>query len=228
VTVLGVDWAHHAWAAVAIDDTGFVGGFVEPTIERVEARALAEHGVGVIVVDIPIGLPDASRRLADTLAQDRVGARRTTVFFTPIRAAIESPDHASATAASVRATGGGISTQAYALRTRILDVDGWVPRSRVRMLEGHPEVSFAAMGGAPLAHSKHSAAGLADRGDLLASVGLVLPRDAYAGFGTASLDDVYDAAAMAWTARRVERGEAVSLPDPPEVFSDGLPAAIWV
>ena len=68
-------------------------------------------------------------------------------------------DHASATAASVRATGGGISTQSYALRTRILDVDGWVRRSRVRMLEGHPEVSFAAMGGAPLAHSKHSAAG---------------------------------------------------------------------
>jgi predicted RNase H-like nuclease len=47
-------------------------------------------------------------------------------------------------------------------------------------------------------------------------------------FGASGLDDVYDAAAMAWTARRVARGEAVSLPDPPEVFSDGIPSAIWV
>ena len=42
------------------------------------------------------------------------------------------------------------------------------------------------------------------------------------------LDDLLDACAVAWTARRYAAGTAYSLPDPPEVFSDGLPAAIWV
>jgi predicted RNase H-like nuclease len=37
---------------------------------------------------------------------------------------------------------------------------------------------------------------------------------------------VLDAAAAAWSARRVAAGTAVLLPDPPEVFSDGWPAAI--
>jgi predicted RNase H-like nuclease len=40
------------------------------------------------------------------------------------------------------------------------------------------------------------------------------------------VDDVLDAVA-AWTGRRILAGEAASLPDPPEVFSDGWPAAIW-
>jgi hypothetical protein len=37
---------------------------------------------------------------------------------------------------------------------------------------------------------------------------------------------VLDAAAAAWTAVRVLRGQALSTP--PEVFSDGLPSAIWM
>lgn len=41
------------------------------------------------------------------------------------------------------------------------------------------------------------------------------------------LDDVLDAAAAAWSARRVLSGTAVCRPQEPEVFSDGLPCAIW-
>lgn len=46
-------------------------------------------------------------------------------------------------------------------------------------------------------------------------------------FRGVELDDIHDAAAMAWTARRVALGEAESLPTEPEVFSDGWPSAIW-
>jgi predicted RNase H-like nuclease len=44
----------------------------------------------------------------------------------------------------------------------------------------------------------------------------------------ADVDDMLDAGAAAWTARRVARGEARTLPDPPETFSDGLSCAIWI
>ena len=39
---------------------------------------------------------------------------------------------------------------------------------------------------------------------------------------------MHDACAVAWTAARRVSGRSRSLPDPPEVFSDGIPAAIWV
>jgi len=42
-----------------------------------------------------------------------------------------------------------------------------------------------------------------------------------------AVDDILDAAVAAWTARRVARGQALSMPDPPEIFSDGLLCAIW-
>jgi len=135
---------------------------------------------------------------------------------------------ATATALSVRFIGQGISTQAYALRGRILEVDAFSPRACTRVIEGHPEVSFAALADAPLSHSKKSAAGFVERRRMLASAEIVIPDDALAGLAASGLDDVLDAAALAWTARRVERGEAFSLPDPPEGFSDGIPAAIWV
>jgi predicted RNase H-like nuclease len=46
--------------------------------------------------------------------------------------------------------------------------------------------------------------------------------------GAVPVDDVLDAAAVAWTAARVAAGTARSLSDPPAVFADGLPAAIRV
>ena len=41
-------------------------------------------------------------------------------------------------------------------------------------------------------------------------------------------DDVLDACAVAWSAHRRATGDARWLPDPPEVFSDGIRAAIVV
>ena len=79
----------------------------------------------------------------------------------------------------------------------------------------------------PLAHGKASAAGLMLRADLLAAAGIAIPRSAHDAVGTAALDDVYDAAAMAWTARRVAAGLAGAMPDGGEVFLDGVASAIW-
>ena len=45
--------------------------------------------------------------------------------------------------------------------------------------------------------------------------------------GGYAADDVLDACAVAWTAARYASGLATPMPDPPEVFSDGIPAAIW-
>src|ERR1022692_348335 len=52
----------------------------------------------VIAIDIPIGLPDAGPRQADTLARKAAGPRRASVFVTPVRAVLEAGDYESASA----------------------------------------------------------------------------------------------------------------------------------
>src|SRR5205823_2691454 len=84
-----------------------------------------------------------------------------------------------------------------------------------RIFEVHPEVSFAALAGRHLAHPKRSWNGQMERRRLLAEHGLEVPDELAAG--TASADDVLDAAVAAWSAERIARGEAKTLPaEPPE------------
>ena len=80
----------------------------------------------------------------------------------------------------------------------------------------HPELSFAELAGAPLAETKHSPAGRARRRALLAGAGVPLP----ASVPGAAEDDLLDAAAVAWSARRIAAGTARVLPDPPAQRGD--------
>ena len=74
MTVLGVDAYKRGWVAVALDESGFVGVFVAPDVAAVEAEAVSRWGVEVIVIDVPIGIPDIGSRQADLLARAFVGA----------------------------------------------------------------------------------------------------------------------------------------------------------
>jgi predicted RNase H-like nuclease len=94
-------------------------------------------------------------------------------------------------------------------------------------MEVHPEASFAELAGAPLGASKSTWAGIALRRQLLAAAGISLPENLGPAGQKATVDDVLDAAAAAWTAMRVARNQARRFPDPPEIFSDGLASAIW-
>jgi predicted RNase H-like nuclease len=55
---------------------------------------------------------------------------------------------------------------------------------------------------------------------------LVIP-DVLEAVGMVPADDVLDAAAAAWSAQRIARGEAKSLPSPPEEDERGREIAIW-
>lgn len=232
--VLGADVWEGRWVGVVLEDGAALRALVAPTVAELVARA--EDGgapLAVVGLDIPVGLHDDAPRAADLAARRALGPRASSVFVTPVRAALQAPDHAAAVLVSRAATGAGVSVQAYGLRHRILEVDGWVrstgaggPGGR-RVVEVHPELSFAAMdSGRPLAARKKSWAGAARRRSLLAAHGVVLPEE-LGEAGAAAVDDVLDAAAVAWTARRVARGEARPLPDPPERTPDGWDAAIW-
>ena len=167
------------------------------------AAWLARHGIDVLLTD-------------------------AAVFPAPTRAACAAKTHQAASAANRAATGRvGMSVQAFGLVPKILEVDAYVrsPRSCL-IVEVHPEVSFAAIDPHCVVRSKRTAAGHQAREDALRSAGVAPP--AYVSGQGHTAHDLLDACAAAWTARRVATGVAESLPDPPEQFSDGLPAAIRV
>ena len=182
----------------------------------------------MVAVDIPIGLPDSSGRLADAEARRVLVGKASSVFSTPVRAALEAPSYEAGRAANLAATDGrtSVSAQAYALRDKVLQVDAWVrDRPGTEVVEVHPEVSFARMAGSPLLARKKDPDGVRARREALAAHGVVAPPwFRGAGFGE---DDLLDACAVAWTAVRHSRGVSESFPGDPEVFSDGIPAAIW-
>ena len=224
--VAGIDgYGRGAWVAVVLKEGRFS--------RAIPGRSLAEllpllDDVKVIGIDIPIGLPDGpQRRQADLLARQRLGRLASTVFLTPPRAVLEATTFADANRIAIRLTGKGLSMQAFGLRARIFEAEAFA-RADPRICEAHPEVSFATLnGGRPLADSKASWVGVPLRRGLLAAAGIRLPDD----LGEANrvpVDDVLDAAAAAWSASRVAAGLAESLPNPPDVHSDGLESAIRV
>ncbi len=225
--VLGVDACRAGWVGIALPGDGQPAGYVAPLIGDVVAAALAGGPLDAIAIDMPIGLADAGRRQADVLARKALGPRWASIFLTPVRAALGAAGYQEASEASRRLAGEGISRQAFALLAKVADVDRWIRAAPARAVEAHPELSFAALAGAPLSSRKSTWAGAAERRSLLERAGIVLPEDLGRAGAQAAVDDVLDAAAVAWTARRVAAGSARSLPDPPERFSDGIPCAIW-
>ena len=224
--VLGVDACKAGWAGIVLSE-GAAHPCFATAIGDLAEQASFTGPLDLIAIDMPIGLPDAGRRQADVLARKLAGPRWASVFMTPVRAALEEEDYGTAAAINVKLAGEGISRQAHGLRAKILQIDQWVRHAPQRVVEIHPEVSFACLAGAALTVSKSTWAGVARRRQLLAGAGIILADDIGLAGEKAGVDDILDAAVAAWTAQRVASGQARPLPDPPELFSDGLPCAIW-
>ncbi len=227
VPVLGVDACPGGWVgALLVPGAPRPRVVVAPTISELVEMVRAEVDVLVVGIDIPIGLPDSTVRQADVLARRALPGRASTVFTTLTRSAYLAQGRAEADAVNRGLSGQGVGAQAFGLRDKILEVDTWLRgRPTVEVVEVHPEVSFAAMAGEPLPQ-KRTEEGRAKRLATLAASGIARP-SVLKGSGYAP-DDVLDACAVAWSAHRRATGEGRRLPDPPEVFSDGIRAAIHI
>ena len=206
--VVGADVVSGAWVAVRWDPTGIV-------VSRHAALAeVVEHNddASTFAVDIPIVLTDDPPRAADTAAREALGPRRSSVFDALPIQLLDIEDYQEALSLSRELFGRGISKQSFHLRNRIIDARQ-VASEDDRIIETHPEVAFAAMTGAPMPWAKRTWNGHAARRAALNAAGVDLP-EYLEEAGSVPVDDVLDAAAAAWSARRVARGEATVLGDP--------------
>lgn len=234
--VAGVDGCPYGWVSAVYNlDTQKFAVFVHGSFGEV-----LQHlgGAEIIAVDIPIGLPDAAEpggRLCDRVARSLLGPGKTSsVFSPPCRAVLDCGTYRQALEVNRGSSshGIGLSIQAYNIVGKIREVDqalGAQWQDRVR--EVHPELSFRALnGGRVLGSGKKSQLGRNQRRRLLA-------RNGFPRLGSilrnlagkkASVDDILDACAACWTARRIVNGDAEQIPTKPPVDSRGLRMEMWI
>jgi predicted RNase H-like nuclease len=178
----GVDGCRGGWVVATDGGPSFV-----PAFSQIPRRFY------LVLIDVPIGLLDAGPRRCDVEARSLIGARRSSVFPAPSRRLLRARRYA-----------GQCSAQLWNILDKIREVDAAMkPSLQRRVREAHPEVSFALLNGAPLRFPKKRREGEEERRRLLRPVFGELPR-----VPGAARDDVLDAYALLWSARRLLYGEA--------------------
>lgn len=246
----GVDGCRGGWICVART------GSEHPSVRvfaRFEAILDAMPDATIIAVDMPVGLPERCGRGGrgpESLVRPLLGARQSSVFSIPARAAVLAgagpfPDSASyveghrracAVARGLSDPPRGVSIQAFGLFPKIAELDALLlarPQLRRIVHESHPELAFWRLnGGAPMALPKKikgvvNPAGMEERRALLARCGLPASLLRATPPRGAGADDLLDACAMLVTAARIADGAARPFPDPPLDDGRGIPLAIW-
>jgi len=222
-----VDGCRAGWIAIALDETGGHSHLVAPSIEDVARR----HPAALVLVDIPIGLRDSEpdERRCDVEARALLGRRGSSVFPAPCRAALTPATYREASDENYRQTGRRLSKQSFHIAPRILDVEEYLRRAWASgpvIREMHPEVCFRALAARPMAHSKRTAAGAAERIAVLerhlpSAAAIVSEVIGAHGRSAVQPDDVIDALVGAVTAR-VGGSGLKTLPATPEIDSRGL------
>ena len=208
----GLDGCRAGWVLAALGPEGLEVRVV-PTFAEVVAE-VDDGTLAALAVDMPIGLPDHDGpRAADRQARRRLGARRSSVFPTPVRATLGALDYADALAISRQVSGKGLSKQAFNLLARIAEVDRiMTPAHQDRVFECHPELAFAQLAGVPAAPTPSTrrrastSASTCWPGPLVGRRAPGLAEAAGAPGRGAGADDVVDAVAIALVAEAVAAG----------------------
>jgi predicted RNase H-like nuclease len=236
--VAGVDGCPRGWAVVLRP----LAGDAPPvfTLAADFAAVLADpRAPAVIAVDMPIGLPERigpGGRGPERAIRPLLGARQSSVFAVPSRAAVMCADYreACAVAAATSEPPRKVAKQCFNLFPKIREVDALMtPALEDRVHEAHPELGFWRLnGGRAMAlpkkvKSRASGPGMAERAALLAAHGFApafLDQTLPGGVGR---DDLLDAAALALTATRIAQGTGLCFPPAPDRDGRGLRMAIW-
>ena len=226
--VCGVDGCRGGWLSILRDsDSGVIEAAVYPDASTLVSQ---QPKPAVLAIDIPIGLPDAESRTCDVEARRVLKKpRSTSVFPAPIRPAVVAANHAEASEITRLVDGRKISVQAWSIIAKIRQIDDVLrpdvaQQSWVR--EVHPEVSFWAWNAnRPMVFRKTTPKGRAERTSLVEAeygpAAIAQIRNLYAVKHVAH-DDILDAFAALWTAERIHRGEANTIPERPHLDSVGL------
>lgn len=227
--LVGADGCRNGWVVVIMDTATF-----ELTAGVLSTSQLVDSCFELIGIDIPIGLPEKGARECDLAARRLLGhPRASSVFPCPVRGAIRARDWEEACYLTSRIDGRRVTKQAFGIFKKIREVDqilAETPQLAKKILEVHPEVSFAKWGGGkPMAYGKKTLDGKLYRQALIAREfgegKFEMLKSNLWGLGVGA-DDLADAFAALWSIRRHWSGVAKNLPAHPCFDRTGLPMNI--
>jgi predicted RNase H-like nuclease len=241
---------HEIWLA-GIDGcpVGWIVAFARADLSEVRVRLMprftdvpaAPEAPAVIAIDIPVGLPERAGyggRTAENAVRPLLGARQSSVFSVPSRAAIAAHDYRDACriALATSEPPRKVSKQLFMLSPKIREIDAALRADATlseRVFEVHPELAFWRLNGdvalsePKKVKSRPYEPGLALRRRLLIKAGLPAAAVDAAPPKGAGLDDLIDALACVAIAQRIFNAVAQPFPNPPERDAFGLTMAIW-
>jgi predicted RNase H-like nuclease len=240
IWLAGVDGCAGGWLAAFVRPQGAEARLrIVPRFADVLSSAEA---AAIIAVDMPIGLPERTGlggRAAENAVRPLLGARQSSVFSVPSRAAVYAGEYREACriALATSEPPRKVSKQLFNIAPKIREVDEALRATpavaAARVFEVHPELAFwrlnggRALGEPKKVKSRPYEPGLALRRSLLSAAGLPAAAVNAAPPKGAGADDLLDALACAAIARRIHAGTAQPFPNPPPRDAFGLPMAIW-
>ncbi len=232
-SAVGIDGCRAGWVWCRRSAAGWDGGLTAD-LAALKPIILASE---LALVDMPIGLVSSAggERRCDPAARALLGRpRASSVFRPPCRAALDATDYADACVINRRCTGVALSKQTWNITGKMLELDRTLSADaslRGRLREAHPELCLWGLaGGRAMLHNKRTAAGRAERRQLLGTLdadglpfldalGAAQPKRAVAA------DDILDAATLALTGviAAADASRLHRVPDTPEHDDLGLP-----
>jgi predicted RNase H-like nuclease len=212
--VAGLDGCRLGWVMVTAPLEPRTGGpEVRVVTDLREVVAEIESGrLLAATIDIPIGLAPDHARPVDGLARKRIGPRRSSVFSAPVRPVLAAATFEEACEISRATWGKAISRQLFGILPKISEVDQLEsPRLQEKLVEMHPEVSFAELADRPMRFHKSRPPGRLERLRALRSEFPDVESVSTPRIRGTQPDDVLDAFVGAWSARRYATGTHLQL-----------------
>lgn len=228
----GLDGCRAGWVAASAP----AGDVTRVTVEVIDSLgALFDRETPELVgIDMTIGLPERigpEGRAPERLIWQVLGARRSSVFSTPCRAAVYAATYPEACAAA-RANSDpprALSKQAFNILPKMREVDALLrarPGLRPLLREVHPETTLCVLNGdRPMVSGKKTREGVAERVAVLRRAG-VADDAVTTRLRGATADDVIDALAVLVTTHRVHHGKARVFGVAGDIDEFGFPCAI--
>jgi predicted RNase H-like nuclease len=224
--VIGVDGCPAGWIAVVW------GSSLSHRLCRNFAEVLAIEGE-IIAVDMPIGFLTedvAGGRLAERSLRKFLRIKHSSVFPVPARATVEAGPLTREMASEINRRNSNpqksIGAHTFGIMRKMHEIDRLMTSDlQTRVFETHPEACFAIMNdNVPIYASKKKAEGRKRREAALNAAGFprhFLPPTAYLRREVGA-DDLLDACACAWAARRILEGRSIRFPANPPSDAKGL------
>jgi len=217
--IIGIDGCKSGWFSVWENQDKSIHSSVFSNLNELKNFFKNESQL-IVGIDMPVILSEVIPRQADQLARKLLSKKASSVFTAPTPEMLDQPNYEKASLVSKKHFGKSMSLQSWYLFPKIKDVQTMIHHEDMQIYEIHPELSFRAMNNEQvILESKKSPEGFAIRNSLLSMhfENFIFEeiRRQYARKDVMD-NDILDALAVLWSAKRIQSNQASFLPQSPE------------